>query len=57
MWTPIFEQNKANVIETLEEYICNLQEFKNLMLQDNFEGIYQEMENTNHIKKILKGIK
>ncbi|QHI38364.1 Prephenate dehydrogenase [Kordia antarctica] len=57
MWTPIFEQNKANVIETLEEYIANLQEFKNLMLQDNFEGIYQEMENTNHIKKILKGIK
>lgn len=57
MWTPIFEQNKTNVIETLEEYIANLQEFKTLMLQDNFEGIYQEMENTNHIKKILNGIK
>ncbi|MEM6719716.1 MAG: prephenate dehydrogenase [Bacteroidota bacterium] len=56
MWTPIFEQNKANVIETLDEYISNLQEFKSLMLQDNFEGIYKEMENTNHIKKILKGI-
>lgn len=57
MWTPIFEQNKTNVIETLNEYIHNLQEFKKLMLQDNFEKIYQEMENTNHIKKILKGIK
>ena len=56
MWTPIFEQNKVNVIETLDEYIANLQEFKSLMLQDNFEGIYKEMENTNHIKKILKGI-
>ncbi|MEM6684574.1 MAG: prephenate dehydrogenase [Bacteroidota bacterium] len=56
MWTPIFEQNKANVIETLDEYISNLQEFKSLMLQDNFEGIYKEMENTNHIKKILKGL-
>lgn len=56
MWTPIFEQNKTNVIETLDEYIANLQEFKSLMLQDNFEGIYKEMENTNHIKKILKGI-
>ncbi|MFK7750681.1 MAG: prephenate dehydrogenase, partial [Kordia sp.] len=52
----IFEQNKTNVIETLNEYIANLQEFKSLMLQDNFEGIYKEMENTNHIKKILKGI-
>jgi prephenate dehydrogenase len=56
MWTPIFEQNKTNVVETLEEYIANLQEFKNLLLQDNFEGIYKEMENTNHIKKILNGI-
>lgn len=57
MWTPIFEQNKTNVIETLDEYITNLQAFKNLMLQDNFEGIFTEMENTNHIKKILNGIK
>lgn len=56
MWTPIFEQNKTNVIETLQEYIANLEEFKQLMLQDNFEGIYKEMENTNHIKKILNGI-
>lgn len=57
MWTPIFEQNKANVIETLQEYIANLEEFKQLMLQDNYEGIYKEMENTNRIKKILNGIK
>lgn len=57
MWTPIFEQNKVNVIETLQEYIANLEEFKQLMLQDNYEGIYKEMENTNRIKKILNGIK
>lgn len=57
MWTPIFEQNKTNVIETLDEYIANLQQFKTLMEQDNFEAIYQEMANTNHIKNILNGIK
>ncbi|CAL2108548.1 prephenate dehydrogenase [Tenacibaculum sp. 190524A02b] len=56
MWTPIFQQNKTNVIETLDEYINNLQQFKELMLQDNFQEIYQEMENTNHIKQILNGI-
>ncbi|CAM1373309.1 prephenate dehydrogenase [Tenacibaculum xiamenense] len=56
MWTPIFKQNKTNVIETLEEYILNLQQFKELMQQDNFEEIYKEMENTNHIKQILNGI-
>lgn len=57
MWTPIFEQNKTNVIETLNEYIINLQQFKTLMENDNFSEIYTEMENTNYIKQILNGIK
>ena len=56
MWTPIFKQNKTNVIETLDEYIQNLQAFKGLMEQEDFEGIYQEMKETNYIKQILKGI-
>jgi prephenate dehydrogenase len=57
MWTPIFEQNKANVIETLEEYIGNLQQFKKLMQENEFEKVFDEMESTNHIKNILNGIK
>jgi len=56
MWTPIFKQNKRNVIETLEEYINNLKEFKDLMENDDFEAIYKEMKNTNYIKQILNGI-
>ncbi len=56
MWTPIFKHNKENVIETLNEYIANLTQFKDLMENDDFEKIYAEMENTNHIKVILKGI-
>lgn len=57
MWTPIFEQNKANVIETLEEYIGNLQRFKILMQENKFDEVFEEMQNTNHIKNILNGIK
>ena len=57
MWAPIFEQNKTNVIETLDEYINNLQQFKELMMQNDFTEIYNEMESTNHIKQILNGIK
>ncbi|AUP80118.1 prephenate dehydrogenase [Flavivirga eckloniae] len=56
MWTPIFKQNKENVIETLEEYIDNLKLFKELMEKDDFEAVYNEMKNTNHIKQILNGI-
>ncbi len=56
MWTPIFKQNKQNVIETLNEYINNLTHFKVLMEQDNFDAVYSEMKNTNYIKDILNGI-
>jgi prephenate dehydrogenase len=56
MWTPIFEQNKANVIKTLEEYINNLSQFKKLMEENDFEAINKEMKDTNYIKQILKGI-
>ncbi len=56
MWAPIFKHNKDNVIETLEEYIANLEKFKRLMKDDAFDKIYEEMENTNHIRIILNGI-
>ena len=56
MWTPIFKQNKDNVIETLEEYIHNLSDFKEMMKNDDFDGIYNAMKDTNYIKQILNGI-
>src|SRR5690554_6059043 len=52
MWTPIFKQNKVNVIETLDEYINNLVKFKEFMQTDNFDAIFKDMENINHIKNI-----
>lgn len=56
MWTPIFQQNKANILETLEEYISNLTNFKELIEKDDFQEVFKEMERTNHIKTILNGI-
>lgn len=56
MWAPIFKHNKENIIETLEEYIANLTQFKELIENDDFLAVYREMEDTNHIKTILKGI-
>lgn len=57
MWTPIFEQNKDNVLETLTQYIQNLESFKNLLEKEDFQGVYEEMERTNKIKTVLNGIK
>ncbi|MFD1095069.1 prephenate dehydrogenase [Salegentibacter chungangensis] len=56
MWTPIFRENKTNVLETLNEYINNLTDFRNLIEKDEFERVFEEMERTNHIKDILNGI-
>ena len=54
MWVPIFKQNKANVLETLEEYIANLNQFKDLIQNDAFEIITNQMKEINNIKHILK---
>lgn len=53
MWTPIFKQNKKQVIKSLEEYIANLSHFKDLLKSENYDQIFNEMENTNRIKQIL----
>ncbi|MDT0645391.1 prephenate dehydrogenase [Zunongwangia sp. F260] len=56
MWTPIFQQNKENVLETLNGYISNLTQFKDLIENEDFEEVFNEMERTNHIRTILNGI-
>ncbi|CAN5123352.1 prephenate dehydrogenase [soil metagenome] len=56
MWTPIFSENRENVLETLNEYIGNLIHFKQLIEENDFKEVYAEMEKTNHIKTILNGI-
>ena len=57
MWTPIFKQNKKHVIKSLEEYISNLTHFKKLLEDENYEAVFNEMQNTNRIKEILNGKK
>jgi prephenate dehydrogenase len=54
MWTPIFKQNKKQIVKSLEEYISNLNNFKELLENDNYEAVFNEMQNTNRIKEILK---
>ena len=56
MWTPIFRQNRKQVVKTLEEYILNLSKFKDLLEKEDYEAIYNEMESVNKIKEILNGI-
>lgn len=54
MWMPIFLQNKHNVLETLNEYISNLNAFKEKLEADAVEELLLEMKNINRIGTILK---
>ena len=54
MWTPIFAQNKHNVLETLTEYISNLNAFKDKLAADAFPELLAEMKDINKIKSILE---
>jgi prephenate dehydrogenase len=56
-WTPIFLENKENIIRSLEEYIKNLTEFKEMIATNNSEALFKAMNETNYIKSILNGIK
>jgi prephenate dehydrogenase len=56
-WSSIFEENKENILETLKHYLSNLEEFKILLEEDNFNKIYKIIDKTNSIKTVLEGIK
>ena len=56
-WAPIFLQNKENIIRSLDEYIKNLSEFREMIVTDNSETLKETMNDTNYIKSILNGIK
>ncbi len=56
-WTPIFLQNKENILKSLNEYIKNLNQFKEILTKKSAEDIHAIMQNTNKIKGVLAGIK
>ncbi len=56
MWSSIFVENKKNIIESLDEYISNINNFKKLIEVNDQKTLNDEMRRINGIKKILKGI-
>lgn len=57
MWSPIFVENKKNILTSLDEYIKNLNEFRALIVNEETSALQDTMAETNYIKEILKGIK
>jgi prephenate dehydrogenase len=54
MWVPIFMQNKENVLDVLNEHISQLRKFKACLEKENYEFLYELIEQANSIRKIIK---
>jgi len=52
-WTPIFLQNKNNLVLAINEYISNLNQIKEMIEENNYSTLSSVLNNTNRIKQIL----
>ncbi|WP_285010791.1 prephenate dehydrogenase [Pedobacter faecalis] len=53
MWMPIFQQNKENVLDVLNEHITQLRKFKSCIEKENWTYLSELMENANKIRNVL----
>jgi len=52
-WTPIFLQNKKNIVLAIEEYVSNLKSLKKIIEENDETNLSSVLNNTNRIKEIL----
>lgn len=52
-WTPIFLQNKNNLVLAIDEYISNLNVLKKIIENNDSNKLSSILNNTNRIKEIL----
>lgn len=54
MWVPIFMQNRANVLDVLNEHIEQLKRFRNSLSNGDEEELKQLIGEANKIRRIIK---
>ncbi|HVZ55275.1 MAG TPA: prephenate dehydrogenase [Chitinophagaceae bacterium] len=54
MWAPIFMQNRENVLDVLNEHISQLRKFKACLEKENYQYLYELMEQANKIRRIIQ---
>ncbi len=54
MWLPIFQQNRENVLDVLNEHISQLRKFKSCLEKENYEYLLELITHANDIKKVLE---
>ncbi|WP_230687682.1 prephenate dehydrogenase [Hymenobacter ruricola] len=53
MWVPILRQNRLNVLDVLDEHLHQLQHLRKLLAREDYGSLTQQIEQANHIRKIL----
>jgi prephenate dehydrogenase len=53
MWVPIFRQNRLNVLDVLDEHLHQLHHLRELLAQEDYEGLTEQIQQANHIRKII----
>ncbi len=54
MWTPIFSQNRDNLIQVIDTYIDNMNQFKEAIANYDEEKVRTLIEDANKIKRIIR---
>lgn len=54
MWTPIFKQNRVNVLEVLQEHIKQLQHIYDKIDHEDYSEVHKWIKKSNKIKRIIK---
>lgn len=54
MWVPVFQQNRENVLDVLNEHISQLRKFKSCLEKENYTYLKELIENANNIRRIIK---
>lgn len=53
MWVPVFQQNRDNVLDVLDEHINSLSKFRTYLIKKDFEKIHELIIQSNDIKRVL----
>lgn len=53
MWVPVFQQNRDNVLDVLDEHINSLSQFRTSLIKKDFKKIEELIEQSNEIRRIL----
>ena len=54
MWTPIFAQNRKNLLQVIDTYINNMNEFRDAIANYDEAKIRELIEDANKIKRIIR---